>query len=208
MSGILASAAKGGATGASFGGWGAIIGTVLGGLAGGIGGAGENPRDEAIKMALEKLKKELEYIKAPAFTKSEIESEVGKMNKTSRGAASVASGQIGSALSEGFGASGTPKGQPQGEIYTAAMAPVIAQGERDVVGNEQFGMDLFKDIDAQSKGRLLSAIELMLTGGQATSDTTELQRILMSSLYGMDIGAKGSANIASFIKDMNYKPIT
>lgn len=203
----LASAAQGGVSGASFGPWGAVIGTVLGGLFGGIGGAGESPRDEAIKMALEKLKTELEFIKAPAFTKAEIEGKVGEMNKTARGAANVAAGATGAALSESFGASGTPKGQPQGEIYTSALAPVIAQGERDVIGNEQYGMNLWKDIDEGTKNRLLRAIETMLTGGQATSDTTELQRIMMGSLYGMDIGAKGASNIASFLKDMNYKPI-
>jgi len=112
------------------------LGAVGGGLSllTSIFGSQDSPRDRAVEELLKRLDRELEYLRTPSYTKGEVEGKVGEMKQTVRGAANVAATTTGTSLAEAFGAGGTPSGQPKGEIYTAALAPTIAQGERDAVG--------------------------------------------------------------------------
>ena len=128
--GIAEDALTGAATGSMFGPVGAGVGGILSVLSG-IFGAQASPHDTGTQELLAKLEREMQGLKAPSFTQGQVEGKVGEMKQTVRGAANVAATATGTALSESLGASGTPQGQPKGDIYTAALAPTIAQGERD-----------------------------------------------------------------------------
>src|SRR5690606_18007594 len=147
-----------------------IIAGALG--VGGLSGlfvSGESPRDEAVKYMMEQLQNNLSNIKSPSFSKDEDDAKTDSMKIKAGGAANVAAGQIGATIPETIG---SPSGQAFQEYYTQALAPVIAQGERDKVGIDQFGMEFFANLDNAAKSRLVSALAMgnQIAQGQPDMD--------------------------------------
>ena len=179
----------------------------MGGLSS-IFGSKDSPRDEAIAYALDRIKKEMPWLKQLPYSKGEVEGKVDEMSQTARGAANVAAGQIGASLAESLPAAGVPKGQPSGSIYTSEMAPVIAQGERDAIGVEQWGMDLFSKMDSESKNRIISSLGLLTGTAGQQPDMTKDQKAIATFLQSINLFSSAYGNLAKGYKDFNWKPIT
>jgi len=178
----------------------------FGGL-GSIFGGQDSPRDEAIRYALEQLKKQMPNLQTMPYSKGEVEGRVGGMQQTLRGAANVAAGQIGSSLAESLPAAGVPKGQPSGSIYTSELAPVIAEGERGAVGAEQWGMDFFAKMDADTKNRIINSLGVLTGAAGQQPEMTGGQKGFASFLQAMNLFASAFGNLGKGWKDYNYQPI-
>lgn len=184
-----------------------LLGTLGGGVLSGSFFGGESPKDEAMKAIMEQIQAYLPELAKTPITASELAGIVQKMKGTARGAASVSAGATGKALAESLGASGTPQGQPSGEIYTAEMSPVIAQGEMQANDIDKFGLEFLNNMDAQSKSKIINALQMLMQSAGGQPDMTNTQRGIAAGLQGADLFASGIGNLASAYKDMNYKSI-
>lgn len=183
------------------------VGGILSVLSG-IFGSKNSPQDEATKAILARLEREMGYLKAPSYSKDEVEGKVSGMQDTVRGAANVAATATGTALSESLGASGTPQGQPKGEIYTAALAPVIAQGERDAASVEQWGMQFWASLDDAAKQRLLAGLGVEANLVNQLPNMTSDQKGIATFLQTLNLLTTGFGNVAQGYTDITHKNIT
>jgi hypothetical protein len=185
---------------------GAGIGGILSVLSG-IFGAKDSPADAATQNLLAKLERELKGLSTPSYAKGEVEGKVGEMQQTVRGAANVAATATGTALAESMGAGGTPGGQPKGEIYTAALAPVIAQGERDAASVEQWGMQFWASLDDAAKQRLLAGLGLEAQVAGMQPSMTKDQKGIATFLQTLNLLTTGFGNVAQGYADFTHKNI-
>ena len=205
--GLGASAATAAATGGTSVPWQLIAALAGSGALGGFLSMGDSPQDEATKQALANLKKYMDTLQTPAYSKGEIESQGQQMQDRAGGAANIAAGAIGSSLSEGLAAGGVPQGQPSASIYTSELAPVIAQGERDKNNIQQQTMELWANLDNTAKARLLSALGLEGQLAGQLPDMNDPQKFLSGFLNTSNIAATGYGNIAQLLKNLNYQPV-
>jgi hypothetical protein len=188
---------------------------ILAGLAG-VGGMGlltglmgteDSPRDEALAYALKQIQSYMPSAQKTAYSKEQITSLVSQMKQNLGGAAKVSAGAVGNNLAEAMGSAGVPGGQAQGEMYASALAPVIAQGERDKVGADQFGMDFFNKMDGDSKQRVIQLLSVLSGISGMQSDETSGQRSVASGLQGLNLASTAYGNIMKGWKDYNHKSI-
>lgn len=174
----------------------------------GLLGAQDSPRDKAVQDILEKLERNLSFLSTPSISKGEVESGVSDIQQTFRGGANVAATATGTALSESLSAGGTPTGQPKGEIYTSALAPVIAAGEDKAAMAKQWGMQFWASLDDAAKNRMLAGMGLMGDVANMQPTMTPGQEGVSSFLQTLNLLSTGWGNLAQGWKDYNHKPIT
>lgn len=203
---IAGNAAQGAGMGSMFGPVGMGVRALLSVLSG-IFGAQDSPHDAAVQELLAKLDREMGYLKSTPYSQGEVEGKVEGMQETVRGASNIAATQTGTALAESLGAGGTPGGQPKGEIYTAALAPVIAQGERDAASIEQWGMQFWKSLDEGAKERLLAGLGLESNAINGLPNMTKDQKGISTFLQSLNLFTTGMGNFAEGWKDYNYEPL-
>jgi len=184
-----------------------VIGGVMSILSG-IFGSKDSPQDKASMAILQRLEREMANLSTPAYSQGQVEGKVGEMKQTVRGAANVAAAGTGTALAESMGAGGTPSGQPKGEIYTAALAPVIAQGERDAASVEQWGMQFWASLDDAAKERLLQGLGLEAQIAGMQPGMTKDQKGISTFLQSLNLFSTGMGNLAQGYKDLTHKSIT
>ena len=182
---------------------GGIIASILSGFL----GAGDSPHDAAVQELLAKLDREMSYLKSTPYSKGEVEGKVSGVQDTLRGAANVAATQTGTAVSESLAAGGTPQGQPRGDIYTAALAPVIAEGEKGAAAAEQWGMQFWASLDDAAKNRLLAGLGLESNTINQLPNMTGTQKGMSSFLQTVNLLTTGFGNLAQGYKDFNYETI-
>lgn len=182
------------------------VGGILSVLSG-IFGSKDSPQDEASKAILARLEREMANLATPSYTQGQVEGKVSGMQDTVRGAANVAATATGTALSESLGAGGTPSGQPKGEIYTAALAPVIAQGERDAASVEQWGMQFWASLDDAAKQRLLAGLGLEASVATGLPGMTQDQKGIATFLQTLNLLTTGFGNVAQGYTDITHKNI-
>ena len=206
VGGIGANALAGAGAGSMFGPVGMGVGALLSILSGFLG-AGDSPHDAAVQELLAKLDREMSYLKSTPYSKGEVEGKVSGVQDTLRGAANVAATQTGTAVSESLAAGGTPQGQPRGDIYTAALAPVIAEGEKGAAAAEQWGMQFWASLDDAAKNRLLAGLGLESNTINQLPNMTGTQKGVSSFLQTMNLLTTGFGNLAQGYKDFNYESI-
>jgi len=83
-----------------------------------------------------------------------------------------------------------------------ALAPVIAQGESQAAGALTDFTQIWANIDATTKNRVLSAYQLALGGAEGLPSQTGEQRFLTNFLQGLNLGvtAYGNTNYAQGLK--------
>lgn len=203
ISGILEGAGTGFALGGPIG---AGIGGILSVLSG-IFGSKDSPHDAATAAILQRLEREMANLATPSYSQGQVEGKVGEMQQTVRGAANVAATQTGTALAESLSAGGTPSGQPKGEIYTAALAPTIAQGERDAASVEQWGMQFWASLDDAAKQRLLAGLGLEANVAGMQPSMTKDQKGIATFLQTLNLLTTGFGNVAQGYTDITHKNI-
>ena len=186
----------------------------IGGIAGlgtsilsGIFGAKDSPHDVAVQEILQRLEREMGYLKSTPYSKGEVEGKVGDIQQTLRGAADIAATKTGTALSESLSAAGVPSGQPKGSIYTAELAPVVAEGEKGAAAAEQWGMQFWASLDDAAKTRLLTALGMEGNIANMQPSMTGGQKGIATFLQTLNLLASGFGNVAQGYKDLTYKPL-
>lgn len=177
------------------------------GLLSGLFSSGDSPKDEAMKEALKLVKEKLPYLSQSAYSKGDISTLVNVLSQIYRGGADVAAGKLGANLAEQFGATGTPAGQPQASMYVSELAPTIARGEELSGQATQWGAELFANMDAQTKSRVLGALQLISQLSAGRADMTPLQKGVAGFLQGANIAATGMGNVSKAWADMNKEYI-
>jgi hypothetical protein len=154
---------------------------------------GRSKREKALGQTYDTLQGSMGDLQTPAFGKDEINSIVGDVGDTYAGASNIAAGQIGATIPETVS---TGRGQGFNEYYTQALAPVIAQGQRDKASTKQWGTNLFGNLDNAAKQRLLASLGLKSNIADAMDDTTG-----WDDLFGLiKTGASSAGGIAELIK--------
>jgi len=186
-------------------GWLGIGGGLLSSILGGIFGSGGGPGDKASEYAMQELMAKIDAgtFGKTLFSQNELDTRINAQKNIARGSADVAAGRIGSLLAEKFGATGTPEGQPRASMFVSELAPVIAQGERDAIGIDQFGMNIAENQFQNAQSLQLKALLGALQGSQVLPAMSDTQRGIASGLQMMNLLASAFGNVAKGYKDFN-----
>lgn len=173
-----------------------LEGLIVSGIAGlisGFLGGGQSPQEEEVRKILDQLYEQVDWIKQLPFSKEELMNGVlPQVQKTFRGGANVAAGQIGSTIPE---VSGAPAGQSFMEYYTQALAPTIAQGE-NLAGKAQMDITQMYINEKQTAGNQISDIyRIMLGAASGLPAQSGAQRFFTNFAQGMNLGAAAYGNI-------------
>ena len=171
---------------------------------GGIFGSKKSPQEQSMEEMMGLLKQYLPNMEKMAFSKEEISTLVKSMQSMYRGGANVAAGNIGAAIGE----SGATPGQGFAEMYTQALAPVIAEGENKAAGAEAWGEQAYSNEFNQAKGRVSNMLGTMSQVASMQPSMTADQKGISGFLKTLQLLSTGTGNLANAWKDFNYKPPT
>jgi hypothetical protein len=166
--------------------------------------AQESPQQKAYQSILDYLQKNRDFFAETPYSKDEIAGVTQRLQQMAGGAADVAAGKIGAAIGEADIAGG----QPFGEYYTQALAPVIAEGEQNKIGIEQSMMNFLASLDANAKQRLLQSLGLEAQVASGLDEMSSGQKFTAGLLQGTNLFATGFGNIADAYAKTQTKPIT
>lgn len=176
-----------------------LIISAIAGLISGFLGGGESPQEEEVRKILDQLYEQVDWVKQLPFSKEELMNGIlPQVQKTFRGGANVAAGQIGSTIPE---VSGAPAGQSFMEYYTQALAPQIAQGE-NLAGKAQMDITQMYINEKQTADSLINDIYRTMVGAaQGLPAQSGAQRFFTNFAQGMNLGATayGNFNMADAI---------
>ena len=175
------------------------------GLLSGFGGLGESEQEKAMRGMLDKLYQNEDYMKSTAFTKDELFNEIFPIIKNLNLTASdVAGARLGAEVGESRANVGG--GQNFVDYYMQALSPVLSQGQFASAEALQQLVQVYAQMDAQSKSRLLQLLGYEMQATQGLPDMTEFQSFITNFIQGGNIGATigGNINMASYYANKGF----
>lgn len=175
------------------------------GLLSGFGGLGESEQEKAMRGMLDKLYQNEDYMKSTAFTKDELFNEIFPIIKNLNLTASdVAGARLGAEVGESRANVGG--GQNFVDYYMQALSPVLAQGQFASAEALQQLVQVYAQMDAQSKSRLLQLLGYEMQATQGLPDMTDFQSFITNFIQGGNIGATigGNVNMASYYANKKF----
>ncbi len=180
---------------------------ISGGIAGlistlgGIFASGDSLQEESYQKIFKMIQDYLPELKKQSYSKAEIETIVKSMQTMYRGAGNLAATKVGQAIGE----SGVTPGQGFAEYYTSSVAPIMAEGQQQAAGAEQWGVGAYNDIYNSAKDRTLQGLNLMTGAAAGMPNMSSGQKGIAGFLQTLNLLATGGGNFANMYKNFNMK---
>lgn len=171
--------------------------SILSGLLGGGLFGGKSPRDKALEDLQRRLTTYFPLLAKPSFTKEELASEISKMKQLASMSTDRLKTGYATNISEMMSAMGVPTGQPKASMYVSEMSPLDAALLKEQGTLDRFGVEMWNQIDAQTKDSILKALGLYSTAASEMSTSTSAQNSLLGFLSMMNLGSQAMKNIYS-----------
>lgn len=169
--------------------------------------AGDSPRDEATRLAMEELLAAIPGLGQTTFTEGEVQNKISDFKESVDISTDISKGAVGTSLAEGLGAAGVPKGHPSSSIFVSENAPLDAGAVRTKAGLDKFGLEFIRGMDEAAKNRILQAYAALIGIAVEQPGQTSAQRGVLGGLNALDIFSTGAGNLASLLKEINSEPI-
>lgn len=184
------------------------IGIALGlfSTLGGLLGASESPQDEAARYALDKIREYLPYFQQTPFSKGEVFSLANTYKRGVDTSVSIAKNKVATTLAESLGAVGVPAGQPRSSMYVSEIAPLESKALESKTNIDMWAAEFWKNIDADTKNRVINALGLLTGATSSMPDMTSGQRFFTSFLNALNLSATGLGNLVSGFNKASWEP--
>lgn len=165
------------------------------GLMSGLAGLGDSEKEQGIRDMLNKMYENENFVKGTAFTKDELFNQIFPIIKNlNLTAADVAGSRLGAEVGEAK--AGVGGGQNFTDYYLQALSPVLAQGQFASSQAMQGLVEMYGQMDAQAKSRLLQLLGMEGNLTTQLPSMTDFQSFITNLIQGGDIGAKIGGNLS------------
>jgi len=153
------------------------------------GGQSSPSADKAMEM-YNLINSKLDTLGAPALTKDQVFNEMlPHIQKSIRNFTDTSMAHAGIGAVRKGNASGTPQGQDMTSYYISEQMPAIAEGEKAQMESEKFANQLWAQMDAESKDRMLKGLSLMLGTTSEMQKGSTSENVLAGGLFGAKAGS-------------------